>query len=39
MKKLKAKVAFLLGLAVLGISVITTVNTVKDYYEVVDARN
>ncbi len=38
MKKLKAKVAFLLGLAVLGISVITTVNTVKDYYEVVDAR-
>lgn len=38
MKNLKAKVAMLLGLAVIGVSTITLFDGVKDYYEVIDSR-
>lgn len=38
MKTLKAKVGLLLMLTILGLSIITVFNGVKDYYEIVDAR-
>lgn len=38
MKKLKSKVAMLLGLAIMGVAVITFFDGVKDYYQVIDSR-